>query len=171
MPTDFERNIRSVCLAQNEDIGLDTSGFALPQHILLKISFEAGEQLEGILDAVEALLRRECQFYVNPSAIELVGNILWIAFKENGTLRRLHNLLDRNLKRDFGIPQHFFDKVFRFHSTLFVGHEEDIQRIHGLLKDYPCPEALSIDTFLLGVSESGKSGTYRVIREIKLKIS
>lgn len=91
-----------------------------------------------------------------------------MSFKENGILRRLHNLLDRDLKRDFGIPQHIFDKAYFFHSALFLGSEERIRVARELMAGYPLPEKLEIDTFLLGVSETGKSGTYRVVREIKV---
>ena len=41
LPAGFEREVRTFCLEQNRDIGLNTVAFTLPQHISLKISFEA----------------------------------------------------------------------------------------------------------------------------------
>lgn len=62
LPAGFEQQIRKRCAEVNQGIGLDTSGFTLPQHISLKISFDAGERTEDILDAIEGLLRRENPF-------------------------------------------------------------------------------------------------------------
>lgn len=168
LPKEFEEEIRQHCLKRNEEIGLDTTAFFLPQHISLKISFDAGSQWQGILDAAEALLRRESPFDVNPSGIETAGSILWITFRENGQLRRLHNVLDKTLKQDFGIPQHLFDKAFVFHSTLFIGEAQRLAQMQAGLNDFVLPEKLAVDTFLLGLSETGRAGEYRVVREIKL---
>lgn len=166
LPVEFERTIRSRCLELNRDIGLGTVAFSLPQHISLKISFDAGAQTPEILDAVEAILRKEKQFYVNPHAIETAGSILWITFQENDTLRKLHHLLDRTLEQDFGVPQHPFDKDFLFHSTLFLGEPERLARMQAGLSGFALPPELAVDTFLLGLSETGEAGSFRVVRQI-----
>lgn len=168
LPEEFEREIRNECLPVAARLGLNTVAFTLPQHISLKISFDAGQRWEAILDPLCRLLQKEKEFYVNPRGVQQEGNILWISFRENGILRCLHNRLDDMLRRDFGIAQHPFDKAFQFHSTLFFGEPDSIARAAGELREYPLPEALRIDTFLLGISESGKGGTYRVVREIHL---
>lgn len=168
LPAEFERTLRSRCLELNRDIGLDTVAFSLPQHISLKISFEAGAAAPDILDAVEALLRDEKPFYVNPYAIETAGNILWLTFQENDTLRKLHHLLDRTLEHNFGIPQHPFDKDFLFHSTLFLGEPERLARMQAGLSGFALPPELVVDTFLLGLSETGEAGSFRVVRQIKV---
>lgn len=168
LPQAFESQIRSRCLALNETFALDVSGFTLPQHISLKISFDAGDRYTEILDAIEALLRQEAPFAVIPSGIEQHGGILWVTFRENETLRALHALLDSKLESQFAIPQHPFDKKFFFHSALFAGDPKKISQAHTVLQDYLLPSELKIDTFLLGVSEIGKSGSYRVVREIKV---
>lgn len=164
LPEEFEREIRARCRPLGEELGLDMSGFSLLQHISLKISFDAGDGYGEILDYLESLLKKEKRFYVNPAAIEAMGNILWLSFRENGTLRRLHNVLDKELKNRFAIPQHLFDKAFAFHSTLFLGEPEKVSRAMTVLENFALPSKLSVDTFLLGVSENGKNGTYRVVR-------
>ena len=168
LPEDFEFAIREKCRLLGEELGLELSGFSLPQHISLKISFEAGENYGEILDFLEQMLRKEKKFYVNPNAAERMGDILWLSFRENDTLQRLHNALDKELNSRFAIPQHLFDKVFAFHTTLFMGDPEKLERAFGYLREMAIPEELAVDTFLLGLSESGKSGTYRVVRTICL---
>lgn len=166
LPEEFERQVRALVTAHGEGLVLDHSGFSLPQHISLKISFEAGDRWEEILDAVEQILRQEGDIRAVPGGIEQQGNILWVTFRENSQLRRLHNLLDRALRKEFGIPQHLFDKAFRFHSTLCLGQPEALRQLLQRLADPALPEELEVDEFLLGISESGKSGTYRVVRRI-----
>ena len=39
LPESFEREIRTLCLKENDNLQLDTAAFELPQHISLKISF------------------------------------------------------------------------------------------------------------------------------------
>ncbi len=166
LPEAFGSKIRSACLPLAD--GLDISGFSLPQHISLKISFQAGSDYLHILDYLEALLQKEDKFYVNPKAIQRQGNILWIPFRENPQLRHLHNVLDKELKAKFGIGQHLFDKAFLFHSTLMLGPEEKLEKVAQKLWDFPLPQQLEVDAFLLGISETGRGGEYRVVREIKL---
>ena len=125
-------------------------------------------QPEAILDFLSHLLASEYKFYVNLSAIEQFGNILWIPVQENANLHRLHQMLDQQLQQHFGIAQHQFDREFRFHSTLFMDPDsEKIRKLHGLLKGTPLPENLAIDTFLLGISPDGSPGSYQVVRIIK----
>ena len=166
LPQAFEQELRGRCAPLGESLRLDMVGFTLPQHISLKISFEAEERYETILDFVEQLLKKEEKFYVNLLGLERMGNILWLSFRENETLRRLHDALDRELETRFAICQHPFDRDFAFHSTLFFGEEEKLSRAMDALSDYPLPSQLPIETFLLGVSKSGKAGTYRVVRQV-----
>jgi len=44
---------------------------------------------------------------------------------------------------------------------------EKIAQMHGALANHPFACSLSVDTFVLGVSETGKPGTYHIIRQIK----
>lgn len=168
LPEDFEKEIRSRCLALNEQIGLNTDPFTLPQHISLKISFEAGQQLDAVLDWLYSVLQQENKFYVNLYPAEIMGSILWLPVADNPRLQELHQMLDRELESRFGIPQHPFDKCFRFHSTLFMDpDEEKLRQMHDQLKDLSFDRPLEVDTFLLGISPDGTGGSYHVIREVK----
>ena len=168
LPEEFERKIRAKCMPVAAKLDLDTVAFTLPQHISLKISFEAAQRWEEILDTLCSLLQKEKEFVVHPKAVQQEGNILWISFRENDTLLRLHHCLDELLCRKFGIAQHLFDRAFQFHSTLFFGQPDSVALAAEVLHGYPLSEKLRIDTFLLGISESGKPGTYSVVRTIDL---
>lgn len=168
LPEEFESQIRARCVPIAHELGLNISGFTLPQHISLKISFEAGERYPEILDHIESLLRREGPFAVAPAAIEQHGGILWITFRECEILHRLHKLLDSTLEQKYHIPQHMFDKQYFFHSALLLGDPEKIAQARIALQDFPLPPELKINSFLQGISETGKSGDFRVVRQIDL---
>ena len=168
LPVAFEQEIRQRCLELNKKIGLDTAAFALPQHISLKISFSV-EEPEAVLQFLQAFLARQQAFTVTVRAPEQMSNILWLPVTDQPMLSQLHQQLDDLLTMHFGIPQHPFDKNFLFHSTLFMDPDsEKTAQMAALLQDDRFPRKLVVDTFLLGISESGAAGTYRVVREIKI---
>ena len=167
LPESFERQLRALCLERNEALGLNTAAFALPQHVSLKISFQA-ERYEEILDYLEGFLSRQAPFSLRIQNAELEGNILWLPVAENETLRRLHAQLDSELEQHFAIPQHPFDKCFLFHSTLFMDEDTGkLAQMRQLLADCPIAQELRVDTFLLGLSENNLPGEYRIVRQIK----
>ena len=165
LPPDTEHQIRTQCLSCNEALGLDTVAFSLPQHISLKISFETDAQ-ERVLDWLESWLKKESEFYVNLLKPELAGNVLWLPVEENPVLERLHKELDRELEKRFGIRQHPYDHGFLFHSTLFM--DADTGKLAAMQERLTAliVGRCRVDGFWLGVSESGKAGTYRVVRRI-----
>lgn len=168
LPEEFEKEIRAHCLALNEQIGLDPVAFLLPQHVSLKISFET-DLAEEILEDLTQFAAEQRPFAVRIKGIEQAGNILWMPVAENDHLRRLHDELDARLESRFGIGQHEFDKCFLFHSTLFMDADgEKIAKMRDALAEYPIGRELRIDTFLLGLSETGKPGECRIVREIKV---
>lgn len=168
LPEEFEHEIRQHCLALNAQIGLDTAAFALPQHVSLKISFDTDRAAE-ILEDLAQFASNQAPFSVRIMGVEQFGNILWMPIAENRSLQQLHDLLDIRLESSFGIPQHEFDKCFKFHSTLFMDTDlEKVSQMHTALKDYPIDRELTVDTFLLGESETGKPGTCRIVRQIKV---
>ena len=168
LPEDFQQEIRTHCRKLNEKIGLETIAFGLPQHISLKISFST-DHSEEILADLESFLSGQPPFSVQVTGIQQLGSILWLCTAENDVLQRLHRELDDRLESRFGIAQHEFDKAFQFHSTLYLDADtEKIAQMHSALRDYPFARRLPIDTFLLGLSETGKPGTYRVVRQIDL---
>lgn len=168
LPAEFEKEIRAFCLEKNGQIGLDTVAFSLPQHISLKISFDT-DRPEEILEDLSHFAAGQSPFSVRLLGAEQAGNILWLPVEENTRLRQLHDALDARLESRFGIPQHQFDKCFLFHSTLFMDRDaEKLAKMQAALADYPITRELKVDAFLLGMSETGKPGTCRIVREIKV---
>jgi len=168
LPEAFEQEIRSLCLELNKSLQLDTTAFSLPQHISLKISFEA-PQHETVLDALAAFLSAQPPFTVRIKNPSQNGNILWLSTEENDTLSQIHSRLDMLLEGHFDIPQHEFDKTFLFHSTLFIDNNtEKLAKMREALGKYAIARALNVNTFLLGLSETGKPGSYHVVRQIKV---
>lgn len=168
LPEDFERKIRNHCLALNETIGLSTFPFSLPQHISLKISFDAGEQYEQILSWLEKVLEKENMFYVNLLPVEQQETILWIPVAENPRLQALHQMLDKELEERFQVPQHPFDQAFFFHSTLFMDTDrEKLAKMALALADLSFPSPVPINQFLIGLSPDGKTDI-RIVREINI---
>ena len=169
LPEEFEREIRSFCLEKNQELGLDPVAFSLPQHISLKISFET-ERAEEILADLPRFFAAQPPFAVQICEVEQNGNILWMTVGENETLRQLHEKLDDHLGNRFGIAQHLFDTCFQFHSTLFIDPDrENLAEMKALLLDFALPRELTVDTILLGASDTGKPGTYAVVRTIDLR--
>ena len=165
LPEDYEAFLRSHCHRLNTPPALDTVAFLLPQHISLKISFDAGAQTDAVVSFLDSLLRRESPFRISLQGPQLHPGLLWLPAAESSELSRLHALLDRELEAHFGIPQHPFDKCFRFHSTLFLSSDQDrLGAMHAQLSALPLQRSLPIDSFLIGVSETGQPGSYRVLR-------
>ena len=168
LPENFEKTLRAHCLALNEKIGLDTAPFSLPQHISLKISFDAGAQCRRITQWLETELKRESRFYVNLLPPEQMASILWLPVADTPRLTALHEKLDRELEHRFGIPQHPFDREFRFHSTLFMDEDtEKLSQMAALLSPLTFPDPLPIDTFLIGLSTDGKTD-FQILREVNI---
>lgn len=168
LPEAYEQEIRSHCLQQNQKIGLDTVAFSLPQHISLKISFET-DRIEQIAADLAAFFSQQKPFSVQIRDASQMGNILWLTVEENSMLQQLHHDLDARLENRFGIGQHPFDRAFQFHSTLFMDQDQEkMGKMAASIADYPFARTLEVDTILLGTSETGRAGSYRVIRQIKL---
>ena len=169
LPEEFEREIRTLCLEKNRDLGLDEMAFSLPQHISLKISFETAHA-EEILEDLPRLFAAVAPFRVEMQDIEQNGSILWMTVVEHETLRQLHEMLDEHLNTHFGIAQHLFDTCFQFHSTLFIDPDgEKLEKMKDRLADVALPRELTVNTILLGASDTGKPGTYTVVRTIDLR--
>ena len=65
------------------------------------------------------------------------------------------------------IPLHEYDLDFIVHTTLFMDDDkEKINIARQLLGDLNLPETLVANTFVIGTSETGENGTYRVFKTI-----
>lgn len=170
LPEGYSEYVRSICNDLNQDIGLDTAAFSLPQHVSLKISFFTDdEKAQTVLDFLAAFLSEQAPFSLTVTEAEQLEGILWLRIAENTRLQFLHEQLDSLLEARFQIPQHPLDRCFVFHSTLFQdSRTEKIGEMLQKLQGISFSQTLPIDTLLLGVSTDGTPGTCKIVREIKI---
>ena len=166
LPQSFETALRQFCRQANADLQLSEAAFQLPQHISLKISFDAGDHWQAVIERLKSWCNAQRPCTVSLQSPQQVPGVLWLPVAENDTLRKLHRDLDALLETEFHIPQHPFDKDFRFHSTLFQDADEKLAQIYPRLTDLHFPEPLGINTFLLGIAQENAPGAYRVTEQI-----
>lgn len=159
--------IRRRALKENEKIGLSEAAFTLPAHVSLKISFPvAGEASESVQQEAAEIFRRMPPFSIRVKGLQQGPGVLWIAMEENEKLRLLHEKMVA-LAAEYGAPAHPFDLDFCYHSTLFLsGETEKLALMEKALEEVRLPGCVPAAGFLIGGSESGKPGEYRVFRRI-----
>jgi len=162
--------IRQRALLANGEIGLSQVAFLLPAHVSLQISFQVAEEnAADIQREMEQIFRRTPAFSIRVRGLEGVPGCLWIAMEENETLRGLHEKMV-GLAGRYGAPPHPFDGDFRYHSTLFLSQEaEKLARMADRLKEAPLPDVIPANAFLIGGSETGRAGEYRVFQRIEAR--
>lgn len=163
-------DLKSQVKAVEESIGFDNSNFTLPFHISLKISFEVDGGI--YLDVVNTIIeyyKTLTPFDIAVSGIEIENIIVWIRMKESEITNKIHDDLDRILMEKYGVPRHEYDLDYKFHTTLFMdSDEEKIFSAYREIKDIKIPSTLHVDSFLIGASETGALGTYKVTHNIKI---
>ena len=162
------KEVRSAVDGVFEKIDISNVTCQLPLHISLKISFEIENSLfKNVLNDIIAIYNAQKPFKIDVKGIEKHENISWIRMHSNEVIERLSTELNMMLKEKYGIPLHEYDLDFIFHTTLFMDDDaEKINVAHSLLGDVELPEALIANTFVIGTSETGKNGTYRVYRTV-----
>ena len=151
-----------------EKIDISNVTCQLPLHISLKISFEIENELfDSVLNDIISIYEAQKPFEIDVKGIEKHENIMWVRMYSNAEIEALATSLNTILKEKYGIPLHEYDLDFIFHTTLFMDDDaEKINVAHSLLGDVELPEALIANTFVIGTSETGKNGTYRVYRTV-----
>ena len=162
------KEVRSAVDGVFEKIDISNVTCQLPLHISLKISFEIENSLfENVLNDIIAVYNAQESFEIKVKGIEKHENIEWIRMYSNDEIEALATSLNIMLKEKYGIPLHEYDLDFIFHTTLFMDDDkEKINTAHRLLGDVDLPEVLIANTFVIGTSETGKNGTYRVFKTI-----
>ena len=149
--------------------GFENSVFTLPFHISLKISFPIENDLfdEVKTDIINIFDEFEL-FCINVHGVELENNICWIRMERNPSLDGLHDRLNSVMLEKYGIPLHEYDMDYKFHTTLFM--DDDINKVRNAyseLGEVYVPNKLMANKFVIGTSESGALGTYKVVCEYK----
>ena len=162
------KEMRSAVDGVFERIDISNVTCQLPLHISLKISFEIENSLfDSVLEDITRVYEACEPFEVAVKGIEKHENIEWIRMHSNEKIEALATELNAMLLEKYGIPLHEYDLDFIFHTTLFMDDDaEKINAAHRLLGDVYLPERLVANTFVIGNSETGKNGTYRVYKTI-----
>ena len=151
-------------------IGFGNSNFTLPMHISLKISFPVDDSVANdVIYDIEQLYRLVTPFEIGVDRIECYENISWIRYKQNDKIDEIHDRLNAMLFEKYGVGLHEYDCDYKFHTTLFMeNNEEKIRSAYEMIKNVYLPQKISVNKLLIGVSESGKLGSYRVFREVNI---
>ena len=161
--------VKEVTKAVEKEVGVDHSNFTLPMHVSLKISFSVEEKdFQAVEDVITAIYDRTEPFEIAVKGIELHENICWIRMKENHRLNALSEELNYTLRDKFGVPLHEYDLDFKFHTTLFMDDDtEKVAKAYEKVKDISVPDKLMASRFVIGTSESGDLGTYKIYKTIE----
>ena len=163
--------IRKRAEAVCSEMGVDNPAFTLPSHISLKISCEIDDRFFD--EAVERLCEKfdkSPTFEIKTDRLEKNGGILWIKHHPSDELCRLHSdLVD--FFREYRCKEHIFDSDFAYHTSLYVGAPDVADRIYSEVCNTSIPKTLKVESYIIGCSETGVAGEYRVFKRInKTKI-
>ena len=155
-----------------EKIDISNVTCQLPLHISLKISFEIENSLfDRVLNDIVAIYEAQKPFEINVKGIEKHENIMWIRMYSNEEIEALATALNTMLRDKYGIPLHEYDLDFIFHTTLFMDDDAGkINTAHNLLGNLVLPQTLMANRFVIGTSDTGANGTYRVYKTIEVII-
>ncbi len=153
-----------------ERIDISNVTCQLPLHISLKISFDVENSLfDSILNDIIDIYNVQNPFEIKVKGIEKHENIMWIRMQSNEKIEALATKLNEMLRDKYGVPLHEYDLDFIFHTTLFMDDDaEKINVAHNLLGNVYLPETLIANTFVIGKSDTGENGTYRVCKTINV---
>ena len=151
-------------------IGFENSNFTLPMHISLKISFPVPDAVaEAVMNDIEKLYHSVTPFEIAVDKIECYENISWIRYKQNDKIDEIHDRLNAMLFEKYGIGLHEYDCDYKFHTTLFMeNNEEKIRNAYEMVKGAYLPNKIFVNKLLIGASDSGKLGSYKVVREVNI---
>ena len=162
------KEVRNAVDSVFEKIDISNVTCQLPLHISLKISFEIENELfESVLNDIVSIYEAQKPFEIDVKGIEKHENIMWVRMYSNAEIEALATSLNTILKEKYGIPLHEYDLDFIFHTTLFMDDDaEKINSAHQFLGDFNLPQTLVANKFVVGKSETGENGTYRVYKTV-----
>ncbi len=161
-------SLKEKALLADRELGFKNSCFTLPQHISLKISFDvAPQKVDNVIADILSYYEKIEPFYIKPDKIQNCQNICWILHRSCPEIERISLDLNNMLQARYGVPLHEYDLDFLFHTSLFM--DDDFTKVaaaYERVKDTPLPEKLKANRFVIGASESGALGTFKIIHEV-----
>ena len=152
------------------EIGFLHSNFTLPLHISLKIACKvSNENFDAVVSDLLDYFKSVKPFKIETDGICFKHVICWISMNRNYKLDRLHDYLNDFLKLKYGVPLHEYDTDYKYHTTLFSdSNEEKVLMAYKLIEQEQIPKTINANTILIGCSESGNLGTFKIKHTIKL---
>lgn len=161
-------SLKEKALLADREIGFKHSCFTLPQHISLKISFDVSTEIyDSVITDILAYYEGIEPFYIEPDKIQNCQNICWVLHRSCPEIEKIALDLNNMLKSRYGVPLHEYDLDFLFHTSLFM--DDDFNKVSAAyerVKNEKLPERLKVNRFVIGTSENGALGTFKVVHEI-----
>ena len=153
----------------NDNLGYEYS--TLPLHISLKMSFEIDNgKVNNCIEMLTNYLKNIKPFTIYPKGIENEDVIIWLRMNNDDQIDRIHLDLVNIIEKQFGIAPHEFDLDYKFHTTLFMSDDVDKNRkAYEIIKNCDFPMEINANKIIIGTSQDGTIGTYRVYKEIQLQ--
>lgn len=154
----------------DKSIGFENSCFTLPLHISLKASFKIANSIfDSLIEEIINYYLSIKPFKIDVNKLEMFDNIMWIRMNRNEELDRVHDDLNRILLEKYNILLHEYDLDYKYHTTLFMDNNRDnINKAYNMIMGIELPQSIIANHFIIGVSETGELGSYRVYRKITL---
>ena len=151
-------------------LGITDTVVNLPLHVSLRISSQIADEISPrLIDAILEFYKTLEPIELFTDGIEREGNIIWLRFKENDEINSVHHRLCSLMKERFGVSLHPFDLEFKYHTTLFLGIGDDkLASAYDMVKSVNIPASVILNRPVIGASESGLAGTYKVIHTVEI---
>lgn len=162
--------VKEKALLIDNSINFANSCFVLPLHISLKAAFQIDKSIfEEIALEISNYFKTIKPFEIAMDKIEMYDNIIWIRMKRNTYLDKVHDELNSILLEKYNIKLHEYDLDYKYHTTLFMDSNKDsIKEAYNLVKEVDLPQNIKANQFIIGTSETGELGTYKIYKRIKM---
>ena len=164
-------NIKEKVKEVEDSLGFDHTIFSLPFHISLKISFEVTKKMyKEIKKDLIKYFKSLSSFDIDVKGIEKHDNIIWIRMINNDIIDNIHKDINDLLCNKYNIELHEYDLDFIYHTTLFM--DDDLNKIdiaYDKIKELEIPSKLYLNTYLIGISDGGNLGSFKIVKKIRRK--
>ncbi|MBR2931095.1 MAG: 2'-5' RNA ligase family protein [Clostridia bacterium] len=164
------RGIKDAARTAEEELGMKPSCFTLPMHISLKIPFFVSDDVAPrVISELENRLLSAKRFEIDVDGIRDEGNIIWIRMTPSKELDELTDDIVALTSRRFDVEPHEYDCDRLYHTTLFMDADRTkMQEALTRVKHIALPKRIAADRFIIGTSESGELGSFKVIRTLEV---
>lgn len=161
--------VKEKALLIDNSINFANSCFVLPLHISLKAAFQIDKSIfEEIALEISNYFKTIKPFEIAIDKIEMYDNIIWIRMKRCTYLDKVHDELNNILQEKYNIKLHEYDLDYKYHTTLFMDSNKDsIKEAYDLIKGVELPQKINANQFVIGTSETGELGTYKIYKKVK----